>query len=230
MKLNHLLLSSMFLLTCATGHTQVKSYSLKKGQALDILLFNTNDEAKETLNRYFKEAIPVAQKSGYIPQKGLRINQPPLQGNYWPQTMIVGLWTDYAKREQFVRDITNSVPDFHAMRREIWSTFNLTYWEITADKTINIEAEKYNVLTSYWSEDQDSFELFTKTWLALAEQAGGEVLLELTQGTSPFGYNYDPDYLTISRWDSKEQFDAFYAKNIALDHKGVKHVNQFVIE
>ncbi len=228
---NYLLLLALSIFSFGTqAQSEVKSYSIKKGQAFDILLFNTNAEAKETLDRYFKSAIPVAMKNGYMPQKGFKVEQPPLQGNYWPQTVIIGLWEDFDKREQFVVDITKEVPDFHEMRREIWTTFNLTYWEVRQDYSFDVDGAKFNVVTAYWGSDDLAFPKFRKAWLKQVEKSGGNKLIGFFKGTSPFGYEYNPDHLTITEWESKEAFDKFNEKVQAMNHEGVKHINQFIIQ
>ncbi|MEP1095797.1 MAG: hypothetical protein ABJG78_11850 [Cyclobacteriaceae bacterium] len=228
---NYLLLITLCLLSLSMqAQGDIKSYSLKKGQAFDILLFNTNPEAKETLGRYFKSAIPVAVKNGYMPQKGFKVDQPPLQGNYWPRTVIIGLWEDFDKREQFALSITDEVPDFHEMRREIWTSFNLTYWEVQQDYSFEVNPEKFNVLTAYWSSDDTTFPKFRKEWLKQVEKFGGNKLIGFFKGSSPFGYEYNPDHLTITEWESKEAFDRFQQKNLEMNHEGVKHVNQFIIQ
>lgn len=219
----------IFLSFGVLAQPAIKSYTLKKGQAFDILLFNTNTEAKETLDRYFKSAIPVAVKNGYMPQKGFKIVEPPLQGNYWPKTVIIGLWEDYSKREEFARNITDEVPDFHEMRREIWSSFNLTYWELQQDYSFAVKPEKFNVMTAYWGNDDEAFPKFRKEWLQLVEKSRGNKLIGFFKGTSPFGYEYNPDFITITEWESKGAFDKFLEKNLEMDHKGVKHVNQFIL-
>lgn len=220
----------VLILTLQSAMAQVKTYDLKKGQAFDVLLFNTIPESKETLNRYFKYAIPVAQKYGYIPQKGFKVIQSPTQGNYWPGTVIIGQWSDFSKRREFVTEITKEVPDFHEMRRAIWSTFFLTYWEVKEDKTVRMDSEKFNVFTAYWEDDSEGFKKFIENWKKRVNQTEGEILLELTDGNSPVGYYYNPEYLSISSWDNREAFEAFYEKNLKMDHTGVKHVNQFIIE
>ncbi len=214
----------------AMAQDTVKSYELKKGQSFDIILFNMNDNAKETLDRYFKSAIPAAMKSGYIPQKGFKVEQPPLQGNYWPKTVIIGLWEDYDKRVQFIDDIVKEVPDFHEMRREIWTSFNLTYWEVGQDYSFEVNSDKFNVLTAYWSNDDEVFPEFRSEWLKQVGKSGGNKLIGFFKGSSPFGTDYNPDHLTITEWESKEAFDKFNEKIQAMDHAGVKHVNQFIIQ
>lgn len=225
------LIMILFACSCITlSGQEVKKYNLKKGQAFDIIFFNTNQEAKETLGKYFKSAIPVAQRNGYLPQKGFKIEQTPLQGNYWPETMIIGLWQDYDKRVQFIDDIVKEVPDFHEMRREIWTSFNLTYWEVSQDYSFEVNPEKINVVTAYWSGDDEAFPKFRSEWLKQVEKSGGNKLIGFFKGSSPFGYEYNPDHLTITEWESKEAFDKFNEKIQAMDHKGVRHVNQFIIE
>ncbi|MFK7953308.1 MAG: hypothetical protein AB8B73_10725 [Ekhidna sp.] len=213
-----------------SAQSEIKSYSLKKGQAFDIIFFNTNPEAKEVLGKYFKSAIPVAQKNGYMPQKGFKIEEAPLQGNYWPQTMIIGLWKDYDQRVKFVTEITKEVPDFHEMRREIWTSFNLTYWEVGQDYSFDVDPSKYNVVTAYWGNDDVNYPKFRREWLDQIEKSGGNKLIGFFKGTSPFGYEYNPDHLSIVEWESKEAFEAFKEETLKMDHSAVKHVNQFAIQ
>ncbi|MEO1253950.1 MAG: hypothetical protein AAFY41_03555 [Bacteroidota bacterium] len=229
MKFRYALMSMVVLLAIQNGNAQTKTYELKKGQAFDLLFINTIPESKETLDTYFKTAIPVGQAYGYMPQKGFKVAEN-LQGNYKPSTMIVGLWSDYAKREDFITDVTNEVPDFHEMRRAIWSSFFLTYWEVKEDKTIVIDDDRFHVLTAYWEADAKSFKKFKQLWINEATESGGEIMLEMEEGKSPVGYYHNPNHLTITSWESREAFNSFYEKNLAMDHEGVKHVNQLIIE
>ncbi|MFY0594023.1 hypothetical protein [Roseivirga sp.] len=227
---NYFLLTFLMLTISEQVNGQTRTYELKKGDAFDLIMFNTVPESGEILKKYFGSAVSVAQTYGYVPQKGFQVDQAPFQGNYWPKTIIVGKWGDYEKRVDFTTEITNEVPDFHEMRREIWSTFNLTYWKIKEDQTISVNPEKFNVLTAYWAENTDLFEKFNDQWIKVAKASGGKMVLELTDGTSPFGYNYDPDYLTITEWESQAAFEQFRIKNQSMSHVGVKHVNQFALK
>ncbi|OEK05802.1 hypothetical protein BFP71_06695 [Roseivirga misakiensis] len=209
---------------------QERTYDLKKGEAFDIILFNQVPESGEILNKYFASAVSEAQAFGYVPQKGFKVDEVPFQGNYWPKTIIIGKWKNYLKRVNFTTEITDKVPDFHEMRRQIWSTFSLTYWEVKEDRTVKMDLGKYNVMTAYWADKGSAFKKFNDQWLKTAKASGGNVVLELSGGTSPFGYNYNPDYLTITSWENKEAFEAFRRKNLAMSHEGVKHVNQFAIK
>ncbi len=229
MKIHFYLLITLLISCVHENQAQTRTYHLKEGQSFDIILFNTNPNAKELLNEYLSSVVVVGQEYGYLPQKGFRINEQPLAGNYWPRTMVVGLWDDYDKREAFISEITDRIPDFHAMRREIWSSFFLTYWKVTANQTITISDEKFNVFTAYWGAGA-TFEESSRDWRQAVEQAGGEVVLWLEEGTSPLGYHYDPEIATITSWESREAFMQFQRKNSPTGLTGLKHINQFVIQ
>lgn len=230
MSFRHLLLSIVALAIFHLGHTQEKIISLKKGEALDLLLLNTNKEAVEEREEYFSKAVEVAQKWGYIPQYSSRLKYPPTQGNYWPAVFILAKWTNYENRVKFTEDILQEYPQFHERRRTIWTTFNLTYWKVEKDQEIKIDPEKYYVATSYWSENNEEFELFKSTWSKDLGNQGGVILLELQEGESPYGYYYNPEFFTITEWESQEAFEKFYQRSLSMDHTGVKHVNQFILQ
>ena len=229
MNMKKFLLTTFAIAVFSFAGAQVKTISLKKGEALDLLLLNTNTEAKEELNEYFEKAVPVAQKWGYRPQYSTRLSSPPSQGNYWPSTFILAKWEDYGKRIQFMDAITEVYPQFHERRRLIWTTFNLTFWKVEEDQEINIDPDKYYVATSYWSENPEDFGRFSEKWMSTLESSGGKVVLTCSDGTSPFGYAYDPDLFTVTEWESERDFQRFLDKNKIMDHKGVKHVNQFIL-
>ena len=207
-----------------------KTFSYKKGQVFDIILLNTKTGIEEDRDSYFKTAFPVATKYGYTGQGGLALIDTPSQGNYHPESMIFGVWTSLQRRLDFLADIEGVMPNFHEARRKIWSSFNLTYWEMKEDLSFTVKADKYNVATLYWQESERPFNQFKANWTKQAKNAGGKEVLVLTNGDSPFGYHFDPDYLVITEWESKAAFDKFYKENLKMNHDGVKHVNQFIIQ
>ncbi len=209
---------------------QVKSYVLQKGQVFDIICLRTNEDVKEDLDEYFKRFFPVAQEMGYVPLKGLKVTESPTQGNYWPTVLALGTWKDIDGRTQFLERMTKEEPDFHTMRRKIWNSFYLTYWQVQEDQSFNIDPSKFNVVTAYWQKDERAFRKFKSAWRETFQESGGEYILELTDGSSPFGYHYDPDYLVITTWEDREAFERFTQENLELDHGGVEHVNQFVVQ
>ncbi|MBQ4818980.1 hypothetical protein [Aquimarina sp. MMG016] len=210
------------------AQSNIKSFSFKKGEVLDILLLTNKPNIEKDFEKYKKTAFPVAFKRTYRPQPGFSIKET-TQGNIQPTTFIFGKWNDLKNREQFISEIEDVVPDFHVQRRNMWSIFNLTYYEMPKDISFKIDKNKYNVATSYWKKDAASFKKFTNLWLQKSTANGGKNILQLTNGKSPIGYYHNPDLLVITQWDSKEDFDAFYKENLAMNHNGVLHVNQFVL-
>lgn len=226
----HLLLSIFMIGLCQIGNAQEKTISLRKGQALDLLLLTTNPEAREKQTEYFEAAVSVAQEYGYTPKFSSRISEPPTQGNYWPELFILATWKVYEDRVKFVKDIEEKYPPFHEMRRAIWPTFHLTYWLIASDQEIPIYTDKFYVATAYWGEDGRKFKTFSKEWEQEVSRNDGRVVLRMTEGISPLGYDYNPDRFTITEWPDRNTFEQFLAKNVAMDHEGVRHMNQFIIQ
>ncbi|WP_299220873.1 hypothetical protein [uncultured Aquimarina sp.] len=216
------------LTTSLVAQSNVKSFDFKKGEVLDILLLTNKPDIEKDFERYKKTAFPVAFKRTYRPQPGFSIKET-TQGNIQPTTFIFGKWNDLKNREQFISEIEDIVPDFHVQRRNMWSIFNLTYYEMPKDISFKIDRSKYIVATSYWKKDTESFKKFTELWLQKSKAKGGKKILQLTNGKSPLGYYHNPDLLVITQWENKQEFDAFYKENLTMNHKGVLHVNQFVL-
>lgn len=230
MNIRYLLLVPMVVGLFHLSHAQVKTISLKKGEAVDLLLLTTNKNAAEEQKEYFSKAVGIAQKWGYKPQYSSKVSLPPTQGNYWPAVFIIAKWEDYDKRIKFTEDILKEYPQFHERRRIIWPSFNLTYWKVKEDREINIDPDLFYIATSYWSDEQRAFASFKDDWAQTVKSQGGKIVLEFKDGTSPFGYYYNPEFFTITEWASKEDFEKFHEKNQAMDHTGVKHVNQFILQ
>ncbi|MEO9869071.1 hypothetical protein [Ekhidna sp.] len=227
---SYLLSALLFILSLGVqAQSEIKSYSLKKGQVFDIIFLSTKDGTDDIQKDYFKLAFPIAEKGGYTPLNGFAIDSS-LQGNYHPEVMVFGAWESIELREKFVANIDKSVPNFHEMRRAIWSNFDLTYWEVSQDYSFDVNPEKFNVVTAYWGIDDAEFQKFRKDWLKQVKESGGNKLIGFLKGSSPFGYEYNPDFLSIVEWESKQAFDSFNAKNKGMDHSSVKHVNQFAIQ
>lgn len=210
------------------AQSEIKSYSLKKGQAFDIIFLRTKEGTDEVRKKYFELAYPIALKMGYSPLKGYSIKENPLEGNYHPQSMILGSWPSIEVREAFLLDIEKEVPAFHSMRKEIWSNFDLTYWEIADDISFEVNTSKFNVVTAYWEMERAAFDQFKDKLLKASKRSGGRTVLQLAGGASPFGYEYNPDFVIITEWETKEAFEAFRKKS-ELDRSAVKLIHQFVI-
>lgn len=210
------------------AQSTIQSISAKKGEILDILLLNTKKGVEQHFEKYKETAFPIAIKKTYQPLSGFGISET-IQGNLQPTVIAFGKWNDLKNREQFIKEIDDLVPDFHQQRRTIWSLFNLTYYELPTDVSFSIDKNKYNVVTSYWKKDPVAFKAFRKKWLQKSTSEGGKNILQLAKGKSPMGYYHNPDLLIITQWDRKEDFDAFHKQNLTMNHEGVLHVNQFVL-
>lgn len=225
-----LILISLFIATL--GHLNAQStvsFDLKKGEILDILLITNKPDIEALFDNYKKTAFPVAMGLSYQPLPGFGIAEY-TQGNQQPSSLVFGKWSNLEKREQFLTDITESVPDFHEQRRNMFEFFALTYYEMQEDISIEIDREKLLVVTAYWQQEASALQTFTQKWRKIAKKSGGEVILELTEGKSPFAYYYQPDYLVITQWSDRETFNKFHDENIKMNHEGLKHVNQFILK
>ncbi len=234
--MNSLKITALGLLLFTATYTvkaqsEIKEYSIATGQVFDIIFLNNRSapEVKELSQDYFKRAFPIAEANGYHSLGGFGISENTL-GNYWPSTMVFGYWDTLDGREKFLKAVEIQMPDFHEMRRKIWSTFGLTYYESANDLTFNIDKTKFNTVTAYWGKDEKGFEKFKQSWLKQAKKAGGSTKVEFANGQSPFGYHYDPDFLVITEWENKDAFEQFHVQNAAMDHSSVEHVNQFSLK
>lgn len=214
---------------CAYGQSTIKSVALKKGEVLDILLLTQNPDVKEDLQSYFQTAFPVAKRMSYQPVPGFKIKAH-AQGNHSPANLILGKWNDIEKRETFLEEIINEVPDFHERRRKIWSYFGLSYFEMKEDLSFEIDRSRYNVATAYWLSEGSKSNKFYKGWKQKIDDMDGQVLVQLSDGTSPFGYRYDPDYFVISSWENEAAFNAFNKVTQEMKADGIEHVNEFILE
>lgn len=221
-----------FLLTIGgplVAQSQVKAYSFKKGEVLDILLLSAKPNYDSLFAIYRKTAFPVAMRMSYTPIPGYRI-QTYTQGNFQPESFILGKWASLAQREQFLAEIETHVPDFHEQRRNIFSDFHLTYYEMPEDISFEIDKSKTIVATAYWQSDRQSFHRFQRQWRKAAKKAKGKTVLNLENGKSPFGYFYQPDWMIITEWESTAEFEAFRDRIGKLDMDGLQHVNQFILQ
>ena len=205
----------------ARAQGEARSYDLARGQVLDLLLLAdqpANDSARDV---YFRTAFPVAERHGFAFLPGFAVERPHLLGNRQPTAAVFGTWPSLAAREAALRALEAEVDRFHALRREIWSTFDVTYWELADDLAFVVPAGGYVTLTAYWSDDPAGLDaLLARRRVAVAE-AGGEAVAELRDGASPVGYRYAPDYLALTVWTDAAAYAAARAAAPAPDDGGV---------
>lgn len=206
------------------------TFTFQKGQAVDFLFLTQKPETEKLLEDYFGAVFPIVKEAGYQPRPGFGISQSPTQGNHHPSRLVIASWRDSASRQRAMGSIESQVPDFHQRRRDIWSTFDMSVYEMEQDVSWTVSSEKTYVLTAYWQAEGGPFTTFKQQWLQGAKRSGGRLVVELEDGMSPFGYHYNPDYMAIVEWATPAAFEAFYETNLAMDHRSVQHVNQFILE
>lgn len=225
-----LALITSFAFANVKAQDQIKSFTFKKGEVLDVIIANNSPDFNELFNRYKKEAFPVAFEYTYQPQSGFGASRLTL-GNHFPQSLIFGKWSTREKREGFLANISERVPDFHEQRRAIFTYFALTYFEVSEDLQFSINSDKYNLATSFWKKDSsENLDSFYNEWKNQVVKSGGKFILKLQDGTSPTGYYYNPDVLTIVQWDDQSAFDAFAKEWPLSRYEILKDVHQFVID
>ncbi len=212
-----------------SAQTVTKKWNFKKGEVLDILLFNGKKELPKLFPKYKETAFAFALEKGYKPQPFLAVTET-TQGGYQPDTYIIAKWTDLAGRKAFVNEILEKVPDFHQQRRAMWSSFSLAFYEVTKDMSFEADPDKILVATSYWKDNTGAFTNFKKEWLKMAKNNGGKVLLELTGAMSTVGYMYKPDFIVLTEWNDRAAFDSFTKESMKMGEKGIQNVNQFIIK
>mgnify|MGYP001803116856 CR=1 FL=1 len=228
LKILSLLLFYLMFTSNLAAQSNIKTIRLEKGEILDILLLTTKTDTEKAFENYKKTAFPIAFKKTYQPLTSFKIVET-AQGNIQPSSFIFSKWSNLKNREEFIEKIEDAVPDFHLQRRNIWALFNLTYYEMANDISFNIDKDKYNVVTAYWKKEDRSFKNFMTLWLQKLTLTGGTTILQLTNGKSAMGYYYNPDIVLITHWNSKKDFEAFRKENLKMNHKGVLHVNQFIL-
>ncbi len=219
---------SLAIFNCKAQSEKVKSFSFKKGEIMDVMLLTTAPDSDAKFETYKKTAFPLAFEYSYQPQQGFKISKLTL-GTGLPVSLIFGKWESKMKREGFLANISKRVPNFHQQRRDIFPYFYLTYYEMPSDINFSVNTEKYNVATSFWEEDSEKFDKFSSKWEGDIKKAGGNIVLQLNNGDSPTGYNYNPDQFYIIQWDNQSAFEAYAKQHTMSSYEGLKNVHQFTI-
>ncbi len=227
------LTTSLFLVLlffCANGkaQNQTKSFEYKKGEILDIILLSQQENSGKLFERYKQTAFPVAFEYSYRPQPGFGITKLTLGTNI-PKGFIFGKWANIESRKGFLANISKRVPDFHQQRRTLFPYFGLTYFEMPTDLKFSIDANSFNVVTSFWKTTSPEQATLIAAWEKDVLATGGKIIIKLNNGSSPSGYYYNPDILYIVAWPNELAFKKF-AKSYSLESfNAFKNVHQFVI-
>lgn len=210
----------------------IKTYALKKGQVFDVLLRTNNDQASQaTKDRFDRGVIPRVLKLGYQAMpSGLYFESVAIQGNYSPHHMVVGGWKNLKAREHAMQMLISEIPDFHQIRRDLWTTLFASYFEVNEDINFSIMEGKFYVVTAYRHKKKSAYKKFRKEWTNTITTSKGSIILTLENGKSPFtGHFYEPHHFTITKWDNRDRFEEFLSKNRHMDHSSIQYVNQFVL-
>lgn len=207
----------------------VKTYTFKKGEVLDILLLSTVPDSKELFDRYKQTAFPVAFKYSYKSLPGFKIAKR-IMGSQSPSSMILGKWDNKEKREGFINNISKEVPDFHQQRLDLFKHFDLTYYVMPKDITFSLQKERIKVVTALWQKDKSDFSAFIAKWQEAILKTGGEIIAQLREGVSPVGYYYNPDLLVIVEWENEQDFQKFVKLYPLESYVSLKNVDQFIID
>ncbi len=211
------------------GQSKIDTIKFKKGEVLDILLLSQNPDREADFKSYIQIALPIARRMTYQPLPGFKITNH-TRGNIRPNILVLGKWDNIETREVFLTQIVKEVEDFHERRRKIWSYFGLRYFEIKENLSFEIHRDQYQVATAYWLESENQSSEFYERWKKEIQKSGGEILIQLKDGKSPFGYQYNPEYFVITSWKSKAAFHDFEEKVKRLELDNVQHVNEFILE
>lgn len=212
-----------------TAQEKIKSFDFKKGEVLDIILLSQTENGGELFERYKETAFPVAFEYSYQPQPGFGISKLTL-GTNKAQAFLFGKWENLEKREGFLANIANRVPDFHQQRRDLFPYFGLTYYPMLADLKFSVDTSKYNVATALWNNPAEKDATFFKKWKSEVQKSGGKVIVTLENGKSPLGYYYNADVLCIVEWKNEATFNAFAEMHPLAFYEALHNVHQFVIQ
>lgn len=214
----------------ASAQDGVKTLNFAKNQVLDVLYLTRHPDSDAALQDYFKTLIPIARKLNYTGHGGLGVPGKPQQGNLYPSVVAFGTWPgDFSDRDAYYQQLLAEAPDLHSRRMDIWSSFNMTQYEVSEDISLTMDKAKHYVLTAYWLQDTSKLDDFQSDLMDIIKSTSGTSKLALTGGRSPFQYAYTPDLMVISEWDNVLDAAKFTNASKDLNARGVKHVNQFPV-
>lgn len=206
------------------------SFQLKKGQVLDVLPLKFNEKADPEKQAYYlrKAILPRALELGYIPHSSISISESS-QGNYTPDVLLFGGWGSESILNNAMDTLEAEFPDFHPLRREIWTVFYNTHYIVEVDQEITFIPGKFYSATSYWNKEGKDFKGLKEYHKQLLEKFKGNLILELENGFSPYGYYYNPNYFFIHELPDRESFEKFKNAMKIQERANLKQIQQFVI-
>lgn len=206
---------------------QTQTIKFEKGQLLDVLTLTRMSGTDEMVNEYFGKVFPAAAKHGFKMEAQFMPIGAPTMGNYSTDVFALMSWPDENSRQNFDREAASMTYDYKAQRKKIWSTFNLSLYDEQSDGVeFEVREDKIYVVTVYWVDDMQAFTSSKAKSASKMRDAGGALKFRLGKGTSPMGYMWEPDVISITEWPNEEVFDKYIADRSAAS-PGVKNVNQW---
>lgn len=233
MKFNWVLTFFSMLIFFSSQSTAEQTLSLKENTVIDLLFLNDIAGNGQLKKLYFTDVAPIAKAMGYQPIMGFRITKKPIQGNYFPNVLAIAQWPgNMDDRQNLFDQLLVKVPDLHAKRFDIWSSFSMSNYYVSKDRRLTFKDNKRYVLTAFWQSNEKIFQGHLKQYIQQIENAGGKVLIKLSEGSSLFGYLYNPDMTFITEWQDMNAFERFSqtTKVNGKNSSGVKHINEFHLE
>lgn len=206
------------------------SFELKKGQIFDVLPLKFNEKADSLkVRKYLRDSVlPRAIELGYIAMPSIPIQSGgTVQGNYSPDIIVFGGWENSDSLNSIMKQLEAEFSDFHSLRREIWTVFYNTHYELKEDLSFKFLDSKFYVATSYWKKQTSDLDTLIGAMANNIAKYNGTLILELSEGESPYGYYYNPDYFFITEWNSEDDFKKFMKENQIREKQNLKHINQF---
>ena len=232
LQIKRFLCAILFLYACMSNvqaQSRTVSYDLKKGEVFDILFLQDklNINKDSLFGLYVKTLFPIGTEFTFQPVKGLKVNKT-LQGGHQVDLFAFGKWANLEKRLAFIDEVVRRVPAFHDMRRGLWSSLGLVYYEMQEDLKFTVDLEKYNVATAYWlKEENKASEKFLRKWKKICVASGGKIVVQFEEGGSPLGYYYNPDQLFFTEWENSADYEKFIQVFEKLDSSCLNNINEF---
>ena len=196
-----------------------------------MLYLTRRPDTGAALQDYFKTAGPIARKLKYTPQWSYHA----WQVNRHRETYTL-MWLLLALGQEGSQIVTVPTGVYSLnyqtckdRRMDIWSSFNMTQYELNEDVVLTMDKAKHYMLTAYWLEDASTLDAFEASFIEALQATSGTSKMLLTGGRSPFGYAFTPDLVVISEWDNILDQAKFVDASKRLNTLGVSHVNQFPV-
>lgn len=199
---------------------------LVEGQLLSIIEPRVRDtpEARAALETYNREAISMAEESGYVNHGALRVTET-LVGNDDPRLFVLVSWPSEEADLSFAAQ-----PEFQpykAMRPIIWDVLRFYKAETDSETVLHFREDKHYTIALAWHGQTapNDYRDYLGSVTSAVEALGGRFIHTLFE---PRYVSHDmpppgPNEINIVEWDTKESLDEFRTSEIFLEHYDKLH-------